>query len=594
MIRELITQKKMENASRMPDFTKIKTGVNEKDGRRRKRAAGADPEVPDDVYRKCSYCGKPLLNRDVRENLYRCPKCGGYFRVHARRRVEMIADPGSFEEFDSRMETVNPLGFPGYEEKLRDQREKTGLDEAVICGSCTIGGEKAVLCVMDNRFIMSSMGYNVGEKLTRAIEHSTEEKLPLIIYCCSGGARMQEGIVSLMQMAKTSEALKLHREKGLLYISVLTNPTMGGVTASFAMLGDVILAEPEALIGFAGPRVIEQTIGEKLPEGFQRSEFLLQHGFVDMIVERPEQKAVIARLIRAHDMKAGRRRFARITGAEISESLKASATFAGASASSKLSAWDKVRLSRSGDRPRATDYIELLFSDFTELHGDRAYGDDSAVVGGVAFFHGLPVTIIAEQKGKNTKDNLKRNFGMPKPEGYRKALRLMKEAEVFGRPVICFVDTPGAYPGISSEERGQGEAIARCIYELSGLKVPVLSIVISEGGSGGALALGVANRVWMMENATYSILSPEGFASILYKDAKKAAEASELMKITAEDLLSLGVIDAVIPEPESYSCESMEEAGAEIDRRMEAFLKEAMTKSGEELRSERYQRFRNF
>lgn len=445
---------------------------------------------------------------------------------------------------------------------------------------------------------------------------------------------MQEGIVSLMQMAKTSEALKLHREKGLLYISVLTNPTMGGVTASFAMLGDVILAEPEALIGFAGPRVIEQTIGEKLPEGFQRSEFLLQHGFVDMIVERPEQKAVIARLIRAHDMKAGRRRFARITGAELSESLKASLSFAdasseaaspvpdentaeskaegrtessagterkaeaerraGASDSSKLSAWDKVRLSRSGDRPRATDYIELLFSDFTELHGDRAYGDDSAVVGGVAFFHGLPVTVIAEQKGKNTKDNLKRNFGMPKPEGYRKALRLMKEAEVFGRPVICFVDTPGAYPGISSEERGQGEAIARCIYELSGLKVPVLSIVISEGGSGGALALGVANRVWMMENATYSILSPEGFASILYKDAKKAAEASELMKITAEDLLSLGVIDAVIPEPESYSCESMEEAGAEIDRRMEAFLKEAMTKSGEELRSERYQRFRNF
>ena len=631
MIRELITQKKIENASRMPDFTKIKTGVNEKTGRRKKRAAGADPEVPDDVYRKCSYCGKPLLNRDVRENFYRCPKCGGYFRVHARRRVEMIADPGSFEEFDSRMETVNPLGFPGYEEKLRDQREKTGLDEAVICGSCTIGGEKAVLCVMDNRFIMSSMGYNVGEKLTRAIEHSTEEKLPLIIYCCSGGARMQEGIVSLMQMAKTSEALKLHREKGLLYISMLTNPTMGGVTASFAMLGDVILAEPEALIGFAGPRVIEQTIGEKLPEGFQRSEFLLQHGFVDMIVERPEQKAVIARLIRAHDMKAGRRRFARITGAELSESLKASAAFAdasadnasipdengaesraevkaasrteksaetghkaGVSASSKLSAWDKVRLSRSGDRPRATDYIELLFSDFTELHGDRAYGDDSAVVGGVAFFHGLPVTVIAEQKGKNTKDNLKRNFGMPKPEGYRKALRLMKEAEVFGRPVICFVDTPGAYPGISSEERGQGEAIARCIYELSGLKVPVLSIVISEGGSGGALALGVANRVWMMENATYSILSPEGFASILYKDAKKAAEASELMKITAEDLLSLGVIDAVIPEPESYNCESMDEAGAEIDRRMEAFLKEAMAKSGEELRSERYQRFRDF
>ena len=592
MLKDLITQKKMENASRMPDFTKIKTGINtSRPGRKKKDPAV--PEVPEDVYRKCTYCGKAILNRDVRENLYRCPKCGGYFRVHARRRVELIADPGTFEELDPRMPEADPLSFPGYREKLSSMREKTGLDEAVLTGICRINGERAVLCVMDNRFIMSSMGYVVGEKITRAVEKADEERLPVIIYCASGGARMQEGIVSLMQMAKTSAALKKHRDAGFLYISVLTNPTMGGVTASFAMLGDVIVAEPGALIGFAGPRVIEQTIGEKLPEGFQHSEFLMEHGFVDIIAGREEQKQLLSRLIKAHDIKDGKKRFGSLTmiSAEAPGKLP-SANENGRSDKKAAEAWDKVKASRDPGRPRASDYISLLFDDFTELHGDRAYGDDPAVIGGIGFFHGLPVTVIAEQKGKDTRDNIKRNFGMPKPEGYRKALRLMKEAEAFGRPVVCFVDTPGAYPGISSEERGQGEAIARCIYELSGLRVPVLSIVISEGGSGGALALAVANEVWMMENATYSILSPEGFASILYKDAKKAKEAAGIMKITAEDLYGLGAVDAVIPEGRGLQGEGLSEAASVIEQRMKRFFADKLKKTGRELAGERFERFR--
>lgn len=592
MLKDLITAKKMENAARMPDFTKIKTGVNEQKRGRRKKAV-AVPEVPEDIYRKCSYCGKPILNKDVRENLYRCPRCGGYFRVHARRRVELLADKGSFMELDAHMPVADPLDFPGYEEKLEAMREKTGLDEAVLTGTCTIDGERAVLCVMDNRFIMSSMGYVVGEKLCRAIEHADAEELPVIIYCASGGARMQEGIVSLMQMAKTSAAIRRHQEKGLLYISVLTNPTMGGVTASFAMLGDVIIAEPRALIGFAGPRVIEQTIGEKLPEGFQRSEFLLEHGFVDLIAGREEQKSLLSRLIRFHDMRSGRKHFLKTAGQKpVSLTRSRIGLQRPEVPGQERSAWDRVRISRAQDRPRAMDYIDAIFDDFTELHGDRAYGDDPAIVGGLAFFHGLPVTVIAEQKGRDTKDNLKRNFGMPKPEGYRKALRLMKQAEAFGRPVVCFVDTPGAYPGISSEERGQGEAIARCIYELSGLRVPVLSIVISEGGSGGALALGVANEVWMMENATYSILSPEGFASILYKDAKRAREASEIMKITAEDLYALGAVDAVIPEGEELSQETLQGPASEIGGRLEAFLRRTGDMSKEEIVEERFERFR--
>ena len=233
------------------------------------------PVIPAGLWKKCNKCGKPIYTDDVRANFYICPKCGGYFRVHAYRRIEMIADEGSFEEWDKFMQVSNPLSFPGYEKKLAAAREKSQLNEAIVTGACTIHGQKTVVGVCDARFLMSSMGHNVGEKITRAVERATEEKLPVILFACSGGARMQEGMVSLMQMAKTSAALKRHHEAGQLYVSVLTDPTTGGVTASFAMLGDIILAEPGALIGFAGPRVIEQTIGQKLPEGFQRAEFLV-------------------------------------------------------------------------------------------------------------------------------------------------------------------------------------------------------------------------------------------------------------------------------------------------------------------------------
>ena len=244
------------------------------------------PEVPEGLLRKCNKCGSAIIAEDVKRGYYICPKCGGYFRVHAYRRIEMIADDGTFEEWDKELVGENPMDYKGYPEKLAAVQEKTNLTEAVVTGKAEINGMETVIGVCDGRFLMSSMGEAVGEKIARAVERATKERLPVILFACSGGARMQEGITSLMQMAKTSAALKRHSDAGLLYISVLTDPTTGGVTASFAMLGDVILAEPKALIGFAGPRVIEQTIGQKLPKGFQRSEFLLEHGFIDRIVER--------------------------------------------------------------------------------------------------------------------------------------------------------------------------------------------------------------------------------------------------------------------------------------------------------------------
>lgn len=256
-----------------------------------------EPSVPDGLFQKCDKCGEIIYTEDIIANYYICPNCNNYFRISPRNRLSMILDKNSFSEMDTDLPISDPLEFPGYQEKLEHMKAATNLDEAVICGTGRINSEPVAISVMASTFLMGSMGGVVGEKLTRLIEHATKEQLPLIIFCCSGGARMQEGIVSLMQMAKTSAALKRHSQAGLIYIPVLTDPTTGGVVASFAMLGDVILAEPGALIGFAGPRVIEQTIGQKLPEGFQRSEFLLEHGFIDKIVKRSRLKSVLSFLI---------------------------------------------------------------------------------------------------------------------------------------------------------------------------------------------------------------------------------------------------------------------------------------------------------
>ena len=546
------------------------------------------PEAPEGILKKCNKCGAAILTDEVINGKYICPKCHGYFRIPAYKRIELVTDAGSFEEWDAKIDEgerpENPLNFRGYTEKVKALREKTGLDEAVVTGKATICGYPVVIGVCDGRFMMASMGHAVGEKITRAVERATEERLPVVLFTCSGGARMQEGIISLMQMAKTSAALKRHSDAGFLYIPVLTDPTTGGVTASFAMLGDIILAEPGALIGFAGPRVIEQTIGQKLPEGFQRAEFLLEHGFVDRIVTRDEMKEVLGQILKMHTVTDEKKEECPEKKKENRKNISA--------VKENVSAWEHVLKSREKERPVGKDYIDRLFTDFVELHGDRYYKDDPAVVGGIAYFHGKAVTVIAQCKGKTTKENLERNFAMPSPEGYRKALRLMKQAEKFQRPVICFVDTPGAFCGMEAEERGQGEAIARNLYEMSALKVPVLSIVIGEGGSGGALALAVADEVWMMENAVYSVLSPEGFASILWKDSKRASEAAGVMRLTAADLKELKVIEEIICEPEVYREDTMVPVLCELEEKMEHFLEQYGSLSEKQLTDRRYDRFR--
>lgn len=545
----------------------------------------------EEVFIKCPKCGK-MVNRDrVVKLKYICYECGSYFRVRTNNRIKMVADPGTFEQWFETMEVCNPLNFEGYEEKLASVKETTGLDEAVTVGRCKVFGEDIVLGVCDSRFLMGSMGHIVGEKITAAIEKAIELKLPVFLFCCSGGARMQEGIVSLMQMAKTSAALERLSAAGQFYCPILTDPTTGGVTASFAMLGDVIMAEPGALIGFAGPRVIRQTIGQELPEGFQTAEFLVEHGIIDGIVERKNLRKTIYYLIKAHQCKEGS--YARIgrdvKNRHLTEIVKERAAY-----SVEKTAWEKIKAVRSVDRSGAPDYIDVIFDHFVESHGDRAFKDDPAIIGGIGFLGDQPVTVIAGHKGSDILECKERNFGMPMPEGYRKALRLMKQAEKFNRPIVCFVNTPGAFPGIEAEERGMGEAIARNLREMASLTVPVLCILIGEGGSGGALATAVGNEVWMMENATYSILSPEGFASILWKDGSRAQEASEIMKITAQDLLKLGVVEKIIPEFGGADKDTKDAIAGFMRENIAAFLEKYDGMTGEEIRAERYNRFRKF
>jgi acyl-CoA carboxylase subunit beta len=432
-----------------------------------------------------------------------------------------------------------------------------------------------------------SMGAVVGEKVTRAAEHALAARVPLIVVSASGGARMQEGTLALMQLAKTLGALERLRAAGVPYLSILSDPTTGGVFASFAAVGDVNIAEPDALIGFAGARVAAGTIATELPPGFQRSEFLFSHGFVDRIVTRAELHEELASILRLLPVRGtfdepdpiedvpAFRPFSFLT--TLADRVGELANGDGANGdeekppeppptvpavdddgapalpaldtAAKDDVWARVQLARSLRRPRTLEFMDAMADEFIELHGDRLFGDDAAVVAGLARIEGRRIAVIGQQKGADTDENIRRNFGMPHPEGYRKAMRVMELAERAGLPVVTFVDVPGAHPGPESEERGIAEAIARSIGMMTRLRTPIVTVITGEGGSGGALAIAVGDVVIALENAVYSVISPEGCASILWRTADEAATAAAAMRMSASDQHALGVVDVVVPEP---------------------------------------------
>lgn len=599
-------------------------------------SAHYDEAIADD-WRICPHCKLTFDALDFEENGYRCPACGKLTRMNSDERIAQVLDEGSFEEWDAHLPESDPLEFEGYRDKLAAQRSKTGLEEAVRCGRGTIGGLPVALGVMDSSFFMGSMGSIVGEKISRLFDRATSEKLPVVVFCASGGARMQEGLISLMQMAKTSCAVERHSEAGLLYVAVATDPLTGGVTASFATEGDIILAEPGALIGFAGQRVIRDTIKQELPEGFQTAEFALEHGLIDRIVERENMRDELGRILALHAQqipfdspygaqfaascseagsvtisdaaKRGERRLELASKIPIvgrfvqpSDPVKQLERHAArelrrsgiSQTTAPGSAWESVQMARNVHRPTAVKYLNALVDGFIELHGDRAFGDDGAIVGGIGWIDGEPVTVIAQEKGTDLNERIRRNFGCPQPEGYRKGIRLMEQAEKFGRPIVCLVDTQGAFCGTEAEERGQGNAIAESLVCMASLHVPVVSVLVGEGGSGGALALAVGNRVAMQEHAVYSVLSPEGFASILWKDRSRAPEAAEAMRMNADDVQRLGVIDDILCEGEGGAHENPEEAVRNVVDYVGRTLRELRPLSGDELYRQRHERFAKF
>jgi acetyl-CoA carboxylase carboxyl transferase alpha subunit len=493
----------------------------------------------------------------------------------------MLLDSGTFVETASDLESVDPLLFQDtmpYPERLAQARQKTGLSEAVATGSGRINGREAVLAVLDFDFLGGTMGAVVGEKIALAMELALKRRLPFISVAASGGARMQEGMLSLMQMAKTTAAALRLRQHGVPFISVLTNPTTGGVYAGFASQGSIILAEPGALIGFAGPRVIEGVTGKPAPRDAQTAEFLLEHGMIDAVVERSRLRNVLATVLQLLDnpFKLGQR----------SDELYRPTP------RPPDSAWEAVQLARHRARPTSWDYIQRIMPQFVELHGDRLHGEDPALIGGIGDMGGIIVVALAQERGRGDEQQ-RRHEGRMRPEGYRKAARLMRLAAELHLPLVTFIDTPGAALDFEAEANGLAPSISACLATMSILPVPIVAAVIGEGGSGGALALGVADQVLMQENAIYSVIAPEGAAAILYHDVERAQQVAEALRLTAADCLKLGVVDTVVPEPTGGAHQDPDYAALLLRNFIVDALVGLRGRSGAHLVEDRYRKFRH-
>jgi acetyl-CoA carboxylase carboxyl transferase beta subunit/acetyl-CoA carboxylase carboxyl transferase alpha subunit len=573
---------------------------------------------PADLWTQCPDCAEMLFNKQLEKNLRVCGTCGHHFRIGARVRLAELLDAGTFVERDAGLVSVDPLGFvdqKAYPDRIAAAQQATGLRDAAVWGIGTIAGIRVSICALDFGFMGGSMGSVVGEKVARAAEAALGERIPLIVVSASGGARMQEGTLALMQLAKTLAAIERLGIAGVPYISILTDPTTGGVFASYAAVGDVNIAEPNALIGFAGARVSAGTIAEELPPGFQRSEFLLRHGFIDRIVTRADLRDELATILGL--MRPRPPRPVAIGRADADDDdtaiagdgdgpapddlalpaappiLAALPTDEEGRAAAADAVWSRVRRARDLKRPHTLELLEGVADRFVELHGDRLFADDEAIVAGLAAIDGRNVVVIGHQKGAETDENIRRNFGMPHPEGYRKAMRLMELAERFGMPVVTFVDTPGAYPGTGSEERGVAEAIARSVSLMTRLRTPIVVVITGEGGSGGALAVAVGDVVVALENAVYSVISPEGCASILWRTSDKATAAALSMRMSAEDQKALGVVDIIVAEPEEGAQADPAAAAAAIRETVAGELARLAVLPVGELVNLRYARYRD-
>jgi acetyl-CoA carboxylase carboxyl transferase subunit beta len=501
----------------------------------------------------CPRCERDVTWSPLYRRLRLCPSCNYHFAISARQRLHTLVDPNSFSPFGR-------------------------TREAVIAGKAKIADMPAVLIMFDFHYHGGTMSIRAGQLIVQAFGQATELQLPVVALVASGGVRIQQGLPALLRMASTTQAVLDFQQARRPFIAVLTHPTTGGVYASFASLADVLMAEPGALIGFAGPRVAEAATGEELPLDSHRAEFALENGMIDAIIPRHELRDTIGRLLSLTSFPA------KIPSASGESKVVDADSMA---CGGRATALEILALARHRERPTAAGYVARLFTDFVELHGDRMERDDRKILGGLARLEGQPVVVVAQMRDRDEEHERGASGA-----GYRKAERLVHLAARFGLPVITLIDTPGADPGYESEKHGIAGAIAHSLAAILSAPVPTISVVIGEGTSGGALALAATDRVLMQENAIYSVISPEGASAILYGNGSRKAEAAKQLRMTARDLLPLGIVDQIVEEPEGGAHTNVDAAAAAVSAALCAGLAELQAQSDAERLAARRARYR--
>lgn len=497
------------------------------------RAEPGEPEAVEAVHERCLSCGADLEGSRSYERYRVCHSCGFHFHLSARERLASLLDAGSFHEDDRGVTSIDPISFHGkqsYRSRIINAQRRTGLTESALTGTGSILGRDLVIGVLDFSFLGGSIGVVAGERLARAFEKAASRRLPVVIISSTSGTRMQEGLLALMQAPRVAAAARKHSKAGLPFIAVLTDPTTGSAYTGFVNLADFIVAEPNALLGYAALRALQETEAD-LPASAHTSEAHLQRGLIDAVAPRPQLRdslALILDLLRNdYQVTAAR---------EVRQ---------GKPAHTPRPAWQQVQISRHELRPTANDFIARMTTSFVALRGDRTGQDDPSIVAGVASLGGEAVMIV----GQNHAHSGNASDGYIRAAGFRKAVRAIGLASKLNLPIVTLIDTAGALPTLDAEEAGLGSAIAQCMATMLDAPVPTVAVIIGEGNSEAAVSLAVADSVLMLDNAVYEVIRPEDAATILYQEAGRAGEAAERLRLTSHDCLKLGIIDKTISEP---------------------------------------------
>ena len=531
------------------------------------------------VHDRCLFCEEEISETAAYRNYRVCPYCRFHYTLSARQRIELLADRRSFKESYKYLSSVAPIAFSqrgSYRNLLSQSQNRTGLTEATVTGICRIGGIRTMLVVLDFGFMGGSMGSVVGEKIALGLETAARRDLPLVALVTGGGARIQEGVLSLMQMAKTVTAANRFKQKGAPFIVVLANPSTGQAYASFANLADVILAEPGSLIGLSPLRTLREASEAPLPQDAHTAEAHLHHGLLDNVVDRESLQPRLATLLRV------------LTAQKLGKGEFKPPARTRSRPGPGPEAWESVTAARNGERPSATFYIRSILEPFVELHGDRLSSDDRSIIAGVGYLCGEPVAVIGQQRPYSLDGERYHIY----PDGLRKAQRLIKLATRFGLPLVTFIDTQGADPGLAAEEQGIGNAIATTLSMMAEAPVPIVSVIIGEGGNEGALALGISDRIIMQQYAIYSPISLNRTPGGSYGDPELDREAAEALMLTAQDCLELGIIDAIVTEPEGGAHNNSRNAATALQSAIVRQLAAVARLSQGKLMNARYKKFR--